>query len=190
MDYQTLQFKIRGVVPLLMHNGQLADPLNSHSKALAKVTGKRKKTEADHAQAAKIEWYGSLYMHGDAPCLPGEMIEAAFIEASKKHRRGQQAKAGIISDGFWPLEYDGPKAADELWADMRFQFRSSVRVQRNKIMRTRPIFSHWSATIGLDFLPDQLSGDDIHETVATMGRIVGLGDWRPRFGRFEIVSTQ
>src|SRR5688572_28760874 len=111
MNYETSKFRIRGVVPLVMHNGQLADPLNSYTKELKKVSGKRSKTEADHEQMGKLEWYGSLYLHNGAPCLPGEVIEAAFIEAAKKGKRGPQAKAGVISDGFWPIEYDGPKTA-------------------------------------------------------------------------------
>jgi hypothetical protein len=115
------------------------------------------------------------------------MIEAAFIEASKKNKRGQQAKAGVLSDGFWPLEYDGPKTPDDLWKDETYRLTVGVRVQRNRVMRTRPLFPKWEATVQIDFLPDQLDRQEIMDIMGIVGRVIGLGDWRPRFGRFELV---
>lgn len=175
------------MAPLLMHNGQLADPLNKFAREMKRVSGKRKKVEADHEELAKLEWHGSLYMHSGQPCLPGEMIEAAFISAAKKSRLGQQAKAGIISDGFWRIEYpDAPRSLDELWADENYRLSVGVRVQSSRVIRTRPIFRDWSAEISIDFLPDQFDRGNVIETVAVCGRLVGLGDWRPRFGRFRV----
>lgn len=188
MDYRQLTFKIRGVSPLVMHNGQLADPLNKHTKEMRKISSKRKKTEADFEQLAKLEWFGSLYLFNGVPCIPGEVLEAGFIEASRKSRRGQQAKAGIISDGFWNLEYGAPKVPDQLWQNENYRLTVGVRIQKNRIMRTRPIFKEWAATVRLDYLPDQLDEGEIIETMGILGRVVGLGDWRPRFGRFEIVT--
>src|SRR5579871_793972 len=171
MNYESLKFRIRGVVPLVMHNGQLADPLNRHAKEMKKISGKRAKTEADFERLAKLEWYGGLYVHNGAPCLPGEVIEAAFIEAAKKSKRGQQAKAGVISDGFWPLEYDGPKEPDALWEDESYRLTTGVRVQRNRVMRTRPIFPRWEATVQIDYLPDQLNAGDVADIIRTCGRV-------------------
>lgn len=155
---------------------------------MRKISGKRKKTEADFEQLAKLEWFGSLYLSGGVPCIPGEVLEAGFIEASRKSRRGQQAKAGVVSDGFWPLGYDGPKDPEQLWENEDYRLTVGVRIQKNRIMRTRPIFREWSATVHLDYLPDQLDKGEIIETMGILGRVVGLGDWRPRFGRFEVVE--
>ena len=188
MEYKRLTFKIRGVSPLVMHNGQLADPLNKHAKEMRKISGKRKKTEADFEQLAKLEWFGSLYLSGGVPCIPGEVLEAGFIEASRKSRRGQQAKAGIVSDGFWPLEFGGVKEPERLWENEEYRLTVGVRIQKNRIMRTRPIFREWAATVHLDYLDDQLDKGEIIETMGILGRVVGLGDWRPRFGRFDVVN--
>src|SRR5258708_890598 len=150
MQYSKLKLRIRGVSPLLMHNGQTVDPLNSFRKAFARISGKRAKTESDLEQMAKIEFLGSLYLHDGVPCLPGEVVEAAFIEGAKKQKRGPQAKAGVLSDGFWPIAYDGPRLPEELWRDERFRLSVGVRVQRNRIMRMRPIFRKWESNIELD----------------------------------------
>src|SRR5262249_37760608 len=122
-------------------------------------------------------------------CLPGEMIEAAFVQAAKKSRRGPQARAGVISDGFWPLEYEGPRSPDDLWADERFRLTVGVVVQRSRVIRTRPIFRDWAATVQIDFLPDQLNPTEIADTMSVLGRIIGIGDWRPKFGRFYVTPS-
>ena len=186
--YEKLNFRLKGVVPLLVHSGRLADPLNPITKAMKKVSGKRMKTEADFAELSRLEWYGSLYVHDKRPCIPGEVLEAAFVEGAKKSKRGQQAKAGIICDGFYPLDYDGPKDPDELWKDEKFRLVTGVRVQRNRIMRTRPIFPEWSADVTVDYLPSLLNESEVTDIIVTVGQVVGIGDWRPRFGRFEIVE--
>ena len=53
--YRTLRFRITGAAPLLMHNGRLADPLDEHARAMARVADKRPKTEADHLRLAELE---------------------------------------------------------------------------------------------------------------------------------------
>jgi len=151
---------------------------------MKRVSGKRAKTDADFEELARLEFLGGLYLHNGEPCLPGEVIEAALVEAARKMRRGQQAKAGILSNENFPIEYDGPRTANELWADERFRLTVGVKVQKNKVMRTRPIFREWASEISVDFMPGQLNRAEVEEMVRTAGTIVGIGDWRPKFGRF------
>ena len=107
--YQSLRFMITSVSPLLHHNGQLADPLNPHSKAIARVSSKRKKTEADHGELAELEYLGSLYLSGGVPCIPAEAMEAALVRAASLKRRGPKAKAGLVVRDDLSLVYDGPR---------------------------------------------------------------------------------
>lgn len=148
------------------------------------MSGKRGKTDADFEELARLEFLGSLYLSDGKPCIPGEVIEAALVEAARKQKKSQQAKAGILSVGNFPIEYDGPRVANKLWAEERFRLTVGVRVQRNKVMRTRPIFRDWSSEISVDFMPGQLNRSEVEEMVRTAGAVVGIGDWRPKFGRF------
>ena len=84
----------------------------------------------------------------------------------------------------WRIQYDGPRGSDELWTDERFRLVTGVRVGQARIMRTRPIFRDWSAEIFVDFLPGQLNRAEVAEMVRLAGEVVGIGDWRPRFGRY------
>jgi hypothetical protein len=185
MQYERLKFRLTSVSGLICHNGRLADPLNPIAKEMKRVSSKRAKTDADFEELARLEFLGGLYLHNGEPCLPGEVMEAALVEAAKKMRRGQQAKAGIISQGNFPIEYDGPRTTHELWADERFRLVAGVKVQKNKVMRTRPIFRECASEISVDFMPGQLNRSEVEEMVRTAGTIVGIGDWRPKFGRFS-----
>ena len=186
--YQTLRFRVIGASPLLMHNGQLADPLNAHSKAIAQVAAKRRKTEADHLRLAELEFLGSLYLSGGAPCIPAEMIEAALVKAAGQERRGAKAKSGLVVRKNLRLEYEGPKDPHALWKDEAFRLRSPARVGTAKVMRTRPMFNAWEAELALDFLPTLLNPSDVEGFLVIAGEQIGIGDWRPRFGRFSVAA--
>lgn len=187
--YQTLKFKISGVSPLLHHNGQLVDPLNQHSRSIAEITKKRKKTDSDHAEMSRREWFGSLYVSGGEPCIPAEMIEAALIKGAMKEKRGPAAKAGILVEDNARLEYDGPRDPKKLWEDDKFKLRVAAKIGQSKVMRTRPRFNKWSAEVVVKFLPSLLNAKEIRDFLVTAGEQIGIGDWRPRFGRFVVADT-
>jgi len=188
--YQQLKFRVRGVCPLLMHNGQLADPLNKFAKAMKKISGKRGKTDEDFAELARIEFLGSLYTDKTGkPVLPGELIEATIVKGAKQKKKGPKAKAGIIVDGNAPLIYSGPKTAEQLVKDDSFRLATPVKVQQSRVVRTRPKFDEWECEFTVHYLPDQVDTDDLKDWLEVAGRVCGFGDWRPRYGRFEVVEV-
>ena len=188
---EKLSFKIRGVAPLIMHNGQLADPANKWTRAMKEITGKRKKTDADYEEMAHLEWMGGLYLHKGEPCIPGYVLEGALIGrggAARKQKMGKQAAVGLYVLDDFPLEYEGPRDPKELWLLPEFQLRAMVRVGQARVMRTRPIFREWAATVEIEVDPDFVNLDDAKLWMTVVGREVGLMDWRPKCGRFEIVG--
>ena len=186
MAPKTLRYRITGVSPLLCHNGRLADPIDPYSLRIAAIASTRKKTQADHLALAELEFLGGLYLSGGRPCLPGEMVEAALARGAALERRGPKARAGLAVPEDTPLIYDGPDDPRELWQREEFRLRVGVRVSTSRIMRTRPIFRHWSADLQIDYLPRILDEKDVAGFLRAAGEQVGLGDWRPRFGRFSV----
>jgi hypothetical protein len=184
MAYRTLNLKTTGVSPLLLHNGQLADPLSPIVAEIKKVSGKRGKTEADHRELARLEWLGSMYLRDGKPCVPGENIEATFVEAARKSRVGKQALAGIICPDAPLVEYNGPSDINELWLLPDFRLTVGAKVQRARIMRTRPMFKEWALQFRLMFNDAVLNESQVFEIMQVAGELVGLCDWRPKFGRF------
>lgn len=185
MAYSTLRFRITGVSPLVMHNGQLANPLNRFAKDIRSISGKRRKTEADYEEMARLEWFGALYLSRGQPCLPGELVESCIIRGAISKKRGKQAKAGILCLGAFPLQYDGPRDPLELWQCEAFRLTAGVKIGNSRVMRTRPVFPQWSAAVDVKFNPALLNASEVEEFLVAAGELEGLGDWRPRFGRFE-----
>lgn len=188
MAWKTMQFHLTGDAPLLMHNGQTADPLNKFARQLKAVSGKRKKTDSDYEEMAKLEFFAGLYLSKeDGPIVPAMMIDACIIEASKKAREGMLSKSGFFATGNARLEYDGPRTPEALWADENFRLSVPVRVQMARVVRTRPIFQKWAATVGIQYEDTVVNPAQVASWFAVAGTLVGFGDWRPRFGRFQAV---
>jgi len=194
--HETLKFTIQGVVPTILCNGQTSDPLNKFAKDLKKISSKRNKTEDDHKAMAKLEFMACMYVNEKGnPCWPSDNIEAMIIKAAAKQRKGTDAKSAIFVENHAPLIYEGPKTPDALWNyrtmdNNPFVLRASVVVNRNRIMRTRPIFRNWSLEFCVHYLTDIFDKEQVIHTIETAGRVVGLSDWRPKHGRFNIINIE
>lgn len=193
----TVQIHLQGVSPLLCHNGQTADPRNTYAKAMKAISGKRKKTDADFDELARLEWLAGLYRFGDELVIPDYVLESTMIAGAKKSKRGPQAKCGLFFTDHAVLEFDGkPEAINDdtlakMFAGGTFTHTVGVRVGMAKVMRTRPVFRNWSCAASVQYDPDVLNQRDLEEIAVDAGRLVGLGDWRPKHGRFnaEVVAA-
>jgi hypothetical protein len=135
---------------------------------------------------AKIEFKGGLYMNSNGPCLTAEIIEALAIAGAKKVKDGQNAKAGLMVTKAADLGYEGPRTADELWEDENFRLVVGVKVGKNRVMRTRPIFRNWSAVVEVEYEDTMANESRVVEWFQRAGREVGACDWRPKHGRFTV----
>jgi hypothetical protein len=186
MTAETISLRLIGDRPLLMHAGHLADPLNPIATNLQKITRKRDKTQADHEEISRLEWFGGLWLTGDHPCIPGEALEAAFISAARTQKKGKQAAAGLLVESDALLVYDGPDDIHVLWENLNFRYRTGVRINNSRTMRTRAQFPTWSVEFTATFLPTLLNRSEVIEIFRIAGFRIGLGDWRPKFGKFKV----
>lgn len=192
MAQKRLVIEIEGIAPLVMHNGRLANPRDSYAKRLKEISGKRKKVDSDYEDMAQIEFEGGLYLNADSkPCIPAPVIESMLVEGAKMQRKGKAVKAGIFCpEQNYALKYKGPKTVEELWNDDRFVLEALVRVSTSRIVRTRPQFPDWSLTFDVFYNDTVLNKKDVDSILADAGQFVGLCDWRPRNGRFDVKSIK
>lgn len=176
---------LTGTAPLLMHNSRLSNPLDPAAKALKKVSGKRQKTDEDHEQMARLEFAGGLYLDPDVgPYIPGENIARALVDGAKLTKMGVKVTRGVfISTDVNPLAYSGPREEQELW-DAGWRHMASVKVGTARVMRCRPWFPEWRVQADGVLDPAVLELEDLASIADNAGSLIGLGDWRPRFGRF------
>jgi len=191
-ELMQVRLTIIGTMSLLMHNAQLSDPLATITKQLKKVSGKRIKTEADHEEMARIEFEGGLYFDDESgPYIPSANIHACLLKAARMTRQGPAVERGIIVlNEVHPLAYNGPRTIQGLYDDKNFVSRLSVGVTTSRVMRTRPMFRQWALESELIVDDGQLDLDQITSIADKAGQMIGLGDYRPRFGRFNVEVTE
>lgn len=183
-----LTVRIEGTAPLLMQAETLANPLHELTKAHKAVTGKRKKSEDDYLWLMESEWSASMYFDDEiGPYIPALNIEGCIAEAGKIQRLGKTMKQAVrvVADKH-PLEFDGPRKKAKLWQSGKHADVRGVNVGGKKIMRCRPIFLKWATTFDVDYMEDVLDRSDLIHVLEAAGRRIGIGTYRPRFGRFNV----
>lgn len=188
--YKVVTVEIEGDGGLVMHNGQTANPLNPYAKAIKQISSKRKKVDADHEQMAEIEWEAGLYLDDDKRVyLPGYVVEACIVNGAKKTKDGQTAKTALFVDGDAEFFVDGqPVLLDEIRGKPQYQLAVPVKVTTSRVMRTRPIFKKWSAKFSVHVMEGVTNTAAVKGWIENAGALVGLCDWRPRYGRFRLKS--
>jgi len=171
-----------------MHNGQTADPLNPFSKAMKEISSKRKKTDSDYEAMANIEYRAGLYLSKkNELIIPSRVLESVLVEGAKKSKEGKLALSGMFVDTDALLDYEGaPMSVDELVASEDHRICVAVRVGMAKVMRTRPHLKNWSAKFKVSLNSDVANEAQLKRWVEDAGAYVGVGDWRPRHGRYEV----
>lgn len=173
---------------LLMHNEQLADPLNDYTKMLKAVTSKRKKTDDDHIEIARIEYQGGLY-HDEkfGPYVPDKWLHSMLIEGARRNKMGKEFESFIqIEQEINPLAYKGPREREKLWKE-KFYDRRCVGNQMNRVVRTRPRFLNATLPFSIIILEGGPDIAVVREATDVASVAVGLGDGRPRFaGKFFV----
>lgn len=184
---QEIQVHIVGIAPILLKNGQTSDPLNKFAKAMKEVASKKKKTEADYAELSRIEWYSGLYVNDEQQLiLPADVLDAAIVEGAKKSKLGKQFKSAVFVPYDAILDIGRKYTIDELWDDQNYRDVRGVRIKQNRVVRTRPIFRNWSAKFLVQLDTELVNLKEVMTALRDCGQQVGLCDYRPKYGRFEV----
>jgi hypothetical protein len=203
-EMEKLKVTLRGIAPLLTHNGMLVDPRNVFTREIdaAQKAYKKAKSDAAFDALAKVEWLGGLYT--DAPItftrdgntvevktdanigLIGEQIERSIIKAVGV-KEVRAFKAGVIVEGFFPLIVGGKKmTVQRSFGDARFALTVPAKIGMAKVMRTRPHFPEWEIEAVVNYNDALIKKRDLQDAIVRAGQTIGVGDWRPKFGRFEV----
>lgn len=173
-----VEVTIEGTADLLFHRWNVE---SVDEKAAAAKGSKAKKTD-------DIESY--IYRNdNDELCLPGEYLRMSIVNTAKFFQDPRSPrkslmdlmKAGLVP--LTPLASLGVKEWDYL-------DRRRCMVQRQGINRTRPAMHvGWRATFLMMMnLPTYIPHQKLHEITAKAGLVTGVADFRPTFGRFQVVN--
>lgn len=170
------EVEIVGAADLLLHRWNC----EAVAEKAASAKGSRAKKSDDIESYVYRDDSGVL-------CLPGEYLRQSIIGAAKfrqdprSPRKSAQDlfKAGIVS--LTQLASLGTKNWD-------YEDKRRVVIQRNGITRFRPAMkTGWKARFSfLVNLPEYIDANLLQEVLSMAGRLIGVGDFRPTFGRFHV----
>ena len=176
----TVEITVEGTTSILFHRWSCE---SVEQKAKAGKNSKAKKTDDVESYVARND-AGEL-------CIPGEYFRMSIINAAKFRQDPRSPRksamdlfrAGIVVDS--ELCSLGKKNWDKI--DQR-----RVQVQRAGITRHRPaMFPGWRTSVRLFvMLPEYISPAMLNEIVQSAGRLVGVGDHRPSYGRFAVTKFE
>lgn len=189
MAVQSFTVRLTGTSPLVLHNNQCVDPRNPLKKKMSAITGRKgKKTESDLEELERLEFMAGLYMHDQhGPVIPAANIRRMLIDGARKDKNGKEFESGVFISGDAPIDYEGPRDAEQMWSQRdRFAWSTVVKNQRASIIRTRPRFMQWSSEVEV-IVEDSIVSRDMLETALKRAAIMcGIGDGRSiGCGRFK-----
>lgn len=169
---------IEGSADFLFHrwNTEAVD-----AKAAAAKNSAAKKTDDVESYVYRTE-SGEL-------AIPGEYLRGAVIGAAK-FRQDPRSPRKSAMDLFKAAVVSTTNLASLGVADWDYLDRRRAMVQRQGINRTRPAMrAGWKAEFQfLITLPEYVDRQMLRETIESAGRLIGVGDFRPTFGRFGVVK--
>ena len=135
---------------------------------------------------AEEEAQAALYLDEDGTIVePGSHVEGALVKAGANFKfQGRKTYKDVIRSGVFVEPELIPLQSDGYEVDTR-----PAVIQRSRIWRSRPLFKKWEMEFSIRNIADQqISARVLKEILEYAGECVGIGDFRPRYGRFEVVS--
>lgn len=152
----------------------------------------RRSGEIDHSK----DWEKAVYRDDKLGCyIPSKHLEASLVKSGTDFKiKGRsrktykdRMKAAVIVDPdmipFSPPKKD-PDRIHEDWGKIPPRTGSMVWI-------CRPCFNKgWEAEFTFLILDDQIPLNTLKEILVNSGQFYGIGDWIPKYGRFEVVEFE
>lgn len=174
-DVASFNVQIRGVKPMLMHSpAGMSAPKSGRGS---------KRSDEEEAELC-------LYKNKEGHIVvPGKNIIACIKGAGSDFKMGGKGKKtykGYIESGLEVCPEEPLLVHNGYKLDIR-----PVKLGRGRIPRVRPIFDEWGVNFTLRVIDPLLidsnqTGAILREILESAGEHMGLGDYRPLFGRFEV----
>lgn len=179
----TIQVTIQGVSDLLFHRWSNEDVKEKNAAAKGSKTKKIDNIEA--------------YLYRDENnyiCMPGRYLNRAIVEAARVHQdprsSRKMAKDLVQAAVIVPTMLAPVLVKDKPTSDWDYLDRQRVVIQRAGITRVGPAFTAgWKAQFNVtSLLPEYVTPQFLRRLVQDSGKFIGLADFRPTYGRFDVIE--
>lgn len=212
MSLKTGTVRLIGSRPLLMNSDQTVDHRHPLAMLKKEITDKRgTKTEAEIERLMQLKWLGAMHTarfgNDVRPAVPAMNVLRCWQEGGKHMKKGTAIVASLIIDDPSPIQFphqaicEGPSGWERLYdilgADERpvYADRRAVNLSPNGGKKSRgpscrPRFDTWAIDVAFEFEDDALNATDLRKSLDYAAKRVGIGDYRPMFGRFTVEDWQ
>ena len=174
MEYRDYKVAIKGVVPLL------------HHKFTASTERSGKQVYDPKEMAEK-----GLYLNKDGiPIQPAVHIEGCIIKAATNFKmKGKKTYSDFCKASLAVLGKEIP--FDDEQSGKWVVDEQAVVINRSRVPCWRPRWDEWGFHFLIrNFQPNMLDDLTLRKILEYGGTFVGIGDFRPKFGRFEVVEFE
>lgn len=180
----SVECTIEGIADILFHRWNCEAV---EAKASAAKNSKAKKSD-------DVDTY--VYRMNDEDktsnlAIPGEYFRRALCEAGRFRQDPRSPRKSMLDLCKASIVIDEP-LSDLGTAEWDYLHKGRVVIQRNAITRSRPAMRKgWKATFRVLILcPEYIDSDTLHALASDAGKLIGLADFRPSFGRFKITKWE
>jgi hypothetical protein len=176
---------VKGFRPYMEHRRPNNDEEVTKASQVTKVLQKNPFDEKAQKNEADLGVYRDA---GGKIFIPADHFQESMIRAGANIRvkgQGKKTYKDYMRSYVFVTPDKIPITPQEYEVDTRY-----VKIQRNGILRNRPIWNEWTASFTLMVTDPSLPMDEIKNILEIAGSRVGIGDYRPRYGLFEITKFE
>lgn len=169
--FYEIDVTIRGSKPLLQNQFKMTMEGNKKKKKVYSAE--------EDANAALIKKDGSI-------CQPGIQIEGAMIKSAVDFKyEGKKTFKDAVKAGVEVY----PEFIPHKIAKWTIDSRPAV-IGRARIIKSRPRFEEWELDFQIKIHDDRIEPTTVKQILENAGDYYGIGDYRPKFGLFEVVKWE
>jgi len=196
---KTLKFRWTGIRPVIMSNPQTVNIANPYAIASRRINNelkaaRKKQAEERMQELAKEQqqndFAASAYWQDGGFYLPDTVIIACLKQAAQGMKKGKDIDRSVIM-----TETEAPiktlasfKTLESAFADKRYVLTCPCKIPPRTgalTFKARCMMpTGWQVEFSLEFDEKDLPAKVVEEINETAGLRVGVGGWRPKFGRF------
>ena len=172
MKSETFHVKVIGTKPLLQNRFVVKDKGLSKKKKVYDAT--------EECEEALIKDEKGVI------CQPATHFESSMIKAATNYTlQGKKTYKDAFKGGIRVTPELIPHKIQE-WTI----YSTPVVIQRARVMKHRPRFDKWELEFDIECIDERISPAVIKQILEDSGKFNCVGDYRPKFGSFDVVSFE
>lgn len=173
-----IKFRIKSLSPILFNAWTAA----AKEKLDKGSTGGKMSVEQRIDEASE-----KVYRNAEGMFVPAGNLESCLVAGAKKAglKRGRAGLAPYLEATVFIEERELSLGVTDPDGIHEVMGKRPARTGAAVIIR-RPILNEWSIGGTMAVLDDRMDPEQIQTALAEAGLMAGLGDWRPKYGRFEV----